>query len=373
MGTHMFDKNEVNTGRQPELDICKGIVAFLLATIHVYVECSTSEQLFHGLPYFFDSIVGGPWAAPMFIFAMGIGLAYTRKSSPGELAKRGAGLILVGFGLNVCRYLLPSLVGYAITGDRQMYLDRLPYLFFGNDLLQFAALGMLFMALLKRFDLSPLKIWFVALAVNLVATCFRGVFFSNMALNIFLGHFIGVDDGTEIVMADFPLFIWFLFYASGYLAGQYLRRLKDKKKFYLMASPVCLVLVTVIYIIQYEMGFGMMGGEGNNVFYHMTTIEVFLCIATMIGMLGVYYFILPYLPKPVMGLMEFLSRNVTGIYCIQWTLVWWSCDVFVYIIRGDKYLPSWQQLILGLCLSFATAALAQVWSKFKADRKQKGK
>ncbi len=367
----VFETTEVNTGRQKEVDLAKAVVIFFLATIHVYVECSTDDQLWVGLPYFFDSIVGGPWAAPMFLFSMGIGLTYTSKRSPKDIFLRGINILIVGFILNVCRFLIPSLVGYAITGDRAMYLDKLPYRFFGNDLLQFAALAMMLMALLQLLKLSPWKIFGVGLILSIVGVFLNDTYYDNVPLNIFLGHFIGIDDGTETVVSDFPLMLWFLIYAAGYVFGGYLRRAGDKKKFYKYVSAPCLIISIIVYVIEYNVGFGMMGGPGANVFYHLTTIEVFLCIATELGMLGLYYMITEHLPQKAMNMVTAVSRNVTIVYCIQWTLVIWAADVVIYIVRGSKYLGDWQSLALGLALSFASVILAEVWVRTKNRIKEK--
>lgn len=367
----ILDTNEVNTGRQKEIDLAKAVVIFFLATIHVYVECSTDLQLWGGLPYLFDSIVGGPWAAPMFIFSMGIGLAYTPKNTPRDLFLRGLNIALVGFLLNICRFLIPSLVGYAITGDGAMYLEDLPYKFFGNDLLQFAALAMLFMAFLKWLKLSPWKIFFVALAINIIAMFLNNLYFDNMVLNIFLGHFIGIDDGTETVVSDFPVMIWFLMYACGLVYGGILRRMKDKKRFYKYVSVPCLLVTIAVYIFQYVRGFGMMGGPGANVFYHLTTPEIFLCIGTEFGMLGIYYMITERVSDKVMDMITAVSRSVTIVYFIQWTLVMWVTNVLIYIAFGSKYLDSWKSLIVGLVLSFASVILAEQWVRFQKKRKEK--
>ena len=358
--------------RQPEVDMAKAILTFFLATIHVYVECSTDDQLWVGLPYFFDSILGGPWAAPMFIFSMGIGLAFTTKNKAEDLFMRGLHILFVGLMLNVCRFLIPSVVGFLITDNQEFYLTPLPYRFFGNDLLQFAGLAMLFMALLKALKLTPWKIFFVALAVNIAATFCNNMWFKSPALNVLLGHFIGIDDGTETVMSDFPVFIWFLLYASGLVFGGYLKTMKNKKKFYLCVSIPCFIITTIVYIIEYRMGFGMMGGPGANVFYHLTTPEVFLCIGTEFAMLGIYYFITTKMSKKALDAVERLARNVTVVYVIQWVLVWWAADVIIYIARGgNKYLSDFQSLILGLILSIASVVIAAVWRNLKNKSKIK--
>jgi len=269
------------------------------------------------------------------------------------------------------RFLVPSLLGFMITKDQAFYIDKLPYRFFGNDLLQFAGLAMIFMALLKYFKLTPWKIFGIGLVMNGVAWLLRGTWLDNIMVNILLGHFIGVDNGTELVMSDFPLLVWFLMYASGLVFGSYLKVMtpKAKKKFYMLVSLPCFIVTTAVYIIEYYMGFGMMGGPGANVFYHLTTPEVFLCIGTEFAMLGLCYFICSKCSKRVLDVIEKISRSVTVVYVIQWTLVWWVANVLIYIVRGSKYLPPLVSLGLGLVLSTASVVIAQFWMRFKKKRK----
>ena len=360
--------------RQPEVDMTKALVIFFLATIHAFVECSTDDALWHGLPYFFDSILGGPWAAPMFIFSMGIGLAFTTRNKAKDLFIRSINIFIVGLFLNVLRFLIPSLVGYAATHDAEFYLERLPYLFFGNDLLQFAALAMLLMSFMKFLKLTPWKIFFVALGINIIAMFFNDLWLDNMPLNVILGHFVGVNDpaGEEIVMSDFPLFIWFLMYASGLAFGDHIKHITtaQKETFYKWFSIPCFILSTSVYIFEYYNQFGMMGGPGANVFYHLTTPEMFLCICTEFAMLGACYYICKFLPAKVMGVIETISRAITSVYFAQWVLVWWTVNVFIYVIRGDKYLDSIPTLILGLILSVASVLIGVFYQKQLKKRKR---
>ena len=111
----MFSKEPVNTGRQGEIDFAKAVFVIQLAVIHMFVECTTDEGLYYGLPYFFDSITGGPFGAPMTIFAMGIGMNYSRRSEPKLLLKRGFATWMIGWLHNICKVLIPSIIGYAAT------------------------------------------------------------------------------------------------------------------------------------------------------------------------------------------------------------------------------------------------------------------
>ncbi len=109
----IFANEEVNIGRQRELDRAKCVLILCLAIVHFYIEATDPEifDVIGSVPYFWDSIVGGPFGAPVFIFAMGIGLQYSRSRDPKFLFKRGLSIGLVAIFLNVFRYLVPSLVG----------------------------------------------------------------------------------------------------------------------------------------------------------------------------------------------------------------------------------------------------------------------
>lgn len=369
-----FTKEPCNTGRQFELDVFRFILIYRLAIVHVFVDGSPPAALdVLGIPYYFDSVVGGVIGPTRFMIVMGIGLAYTRHGTPKEVFKRGVKIWIIGFLLNVFRYLIPSLIGYGISSDADKYITPLPYLFFGNDILQFAALAMMVMALLLYLKLTPGKIMAVALGLSVLGTVFRSVDVHNNALNIILGHFVGVEteSGDPFIYSDFPLLTWFIFYAFGYLFGYYYLRLKDKKRFYNTVSPICLVISVAFCVWEIMGGFGMMMGEGVNVFYHMTTPEAIICILACIGFLIIPFYLSKIIPEKLKKPIESVSRNVNSIYCIHWVLVWWTVDLLIFNLKGDPYIKPIPAYFLGLGLSIVSMLLAEVWTKFKKRLKRK--
>ncbi len=368
----VISKEACNKGRQFELDLLKFILIIRLAPVHVFIDSAQPGALdVLGIPYFYDSVLGGVIGPTRFMILMGVGLGYSRHGSAKEVFRRGIKIGIIGFLLNVFRFLIPSLVGFGITGDAERYLEPLPFLFFGNDILQFASLAMMLMALFLHFKLTPEKIFGVSLLMSLAGNFVRNVDFHSIPLNIIFGHFIGVEDKSEetFIFSDFPLIIWFLFYAFGYFLGKYYTHLKDKNKFYAIVSPICIIVSVVFIIWEIHGGFGMMMGEGVNVFYHMTTPEAFVCIMAFLGLLGIYNFISPYIPEKLHKPIEAVSRNVNSIYCIHWVLVWWTVDLAVYCIKGDTYLKYSYAFLIGYAITVVSIILAHFWSKFKAERK----
>ncbi len=359
----LFSQSPCNTSRQTEVDISKAVVACTLAAIHVFVLCSPDRVLdYFGVAYIFDSVLGGPMAAPLFMFSMGIGLAYSKDRSPKRLLKRGISLILMGYLLNICRYLIPSIVGYGISGEYSFYMNPLPFLFFGNDIWQFAGIAHIFMAFLLWLGMSETGTLNTGIILAALAMTMGDVNTRNDAANVILGHIVGVGDEGRIY-SDFPLFIWFAIYAGGYTFGYFLLRLKDKKRFYSIVTLPFLIISITVMVLEYRFEVGMMGGSGANVFYHMTLPEILVCFCFVIGLLGVNFFLSLRLSPGTIRIFEDISRSLMAVYFIQWILVWWSVNVIIYNILGYRYFDWPYGLLLGTVLGLISVVLGIWWTK----------
>ena len=87
----------MNKKRQLEIDIAKGLAIFFMFLVHCYENYGADSIQHQG---FFSHLVfflGGPLAAPVFMFCMGVGMVYTRKQSSKEFLKRGLSLFLIGY------------------------------------------------------------------------------------------------------------------------------------------------------------------------------------------------------------------------------------------------------------------------------------
>lgn len=367
----IMSQDPVNMRRQPELDIAKAIIVFFLAFIHCIIECTPEENLVSGIPFLFDSIIGGPLAAPMFMFAMGVGLVYTRNTSIKAVAMRGIKLELLGFVFNLCRYTIPSLIGYAITRDTAQYLEPLVYKTFCIDILQFAGLAMLLIAALRWLKVSDVLMFIIALGMSFVSLLFNGVDVNSVFGNIVLGFFIGTEDAAGMVYSDFPIMNWFIVPVVGYLFGKVLLHVKDKKKFYLMISPASLLLTILYFIngIRNEVG---MFGEGQNCYYHIIPSDVLISLLAVIGLLGVYYAIHKYIPAVVMKCMQDISKNMTYVYCIHWVIIGFVVNLGLYVIAGTQELSVSAILVMAFIISVVSILIAHIAAKKMKVRVKKG-
>ena len=365
----IFSRDEINTSRQWELDLARAVIIFCLALIHVTIECTTDEGLCSGIPYLFDTVIGGPFSAPMYMFVMGVGMCYTRRNTPKDHFIRGVKIFGVGYALNICRFLIPYSIGYFISGDYATYIEPLLYKVLCNDILTFAGLAMMLMALFIKLKLSNVVMLIIATVMCGFGTLLNGVDVRAPLGNIFLGYLIGTEDAAGMVLSDFPILNWMMFPICGYAFGAVLKHVKDKKLFYLTFSLPAIISAIIYFTlgIYFERG---MFGEGQNCYYHMIFSDVLASLCLTVGMIGVYYFILKIFRGKMFYVAWSISENITPIYFIHWVLVSFVVNLFMYVIRGTTLLTPWQVVALGTVISIASIVIAHYYTKWIGRRKQ---
>lgn len=362
----IFAKEEVNGERQFEIDIAKVVFVLMVAAVHLTIDCMTDEALEGGLPYVFDTIIGGPMIAPGLMFAMGACLVYSRKHEWNDIFHRGVFIFILGFVLNLCRYTIPDLIGYAISGDAARYLDSIWYQTFINDIFQFAGMALMTIALFIRFRLKDGVMIGIAFVFSVIGTFLNGIDLGSAPLNVAFGYLAGVEDAAGKVAAEFVYLNWLLMPVCGYVFGKLLKRIKDKDLFYRIAVPVCLLVAVPYYVLHIRNQIGMFG-LGEACYYHVTTPDVLICLVTAIGMYGIYYFIGKHLPEKVVGTACRIGTDMTAFYFIHWLFVSQIVYLGLYLIRGTQLLSMPQILLLAAAITIASIVLADLWiHKWKA-------
>ena len=355
----------VNRGRQLDIDIAKAEMVLMLPFIHCIIECTSDEGLCSGIPYLFDTIIGGPFSGPMYLFAMGMCLVYSHRQTPELWLRRGVTLLGVFYLSNTCRILIPYLIGYKISGDREHFLDPLFYRWLGNDVLLFAGLAIITIAVFRYLRLSNKAMFGIAALMTVSATLIGDLDTHSMFGNIFLGYFVGTDDATGYVVSDFPVLTWLIFPVAGYLFGKVHIRIRDKSAFYRIVSPIAILIPLVYFPIGIHYGWGMFG-EGQNCYYHMMIWDVAVCLFLDIGMLGVWHLLSQYMGNSIKGMLYEVSNNITAIYCIHWVFVRTITNVILYIKNGTQILPLWQTMLLGLVILIVSIFMAHYYKVVKA-------
>ena len=364
----ILSDREINTSRQWDLDLARAVLIFCLALVHVAIECTSEEGLCYGIPYILDTVIGGPLGAPMFMFVMGVGMAYTHRSRASHHFERGVKMFLLAYALNICRFVIPYLVGYTITGDQEYYLEMLPYKLFGNDIFTFAGLAMMLMALFVRLKLSRPVMLLIATVMCALGTLLNGVDLGSPFANIFVGYIMGTEDAAGMVHSYFPLLNWMIFPVFGYSFAYVLKRVKNKDLFYLCTSLPALIIAVVYFILGIQNEVGMFG-EGQNCYYHMIFPDVLASLCVTVAMIGVYYLILKFVPKKMLFVAWSMSENITAIYFVHWVLVSFVVNVWMYAARGTTLLSPGLVLALGTALEIASIIIAHFYTKWKGRYK----
>ena len=144
----------INPGRQFELDIAKTFAIFFMICVHVSHHMATMDySTYHGTPLrVIIELFAGPTAAPLFMFAMGVGTVYSSRRQPVNLIRRGIWIFVLGYILNFFRYGIYALAGGIIEGE---FMEETLYALTAQDILQFAGLALIVTGILYYFRRFP--------------------------------------------------------------------------------------------------------------------------------------------------------------------------------------------------------------------------
>ena len=356
----LFSDEKVNTGRQMELDIAKGLSIIFMVFINFLIlvgDFNHSISFIYNI--LFADVLGGPCPAPIFMFCMGVGIVYSRHSQWDTMIKRGCILYLTGILVNLFEYVLPFFTSGSLLGRWDLYHIYGGLIFFFCGVLTFAGLSFVLIGILKKFELSNKWLIIIALAMSLIGSLLRCVDFGTPVLNIFIGYFIG----TTTEYTAFPLFNWFIFPISGLIWGQYFIRVKNKAQFF-KYWPIFIILVIIYFGLSPTLwGKGLFSGRGI-LYYYMTTLDAILCIIYIHGVMGLCYYLAKYLPDRINKVFSTLSSNINRIYIGQSFFIPLTIIGLAYIFK-DILFTDLTCAIFSILILIVSTACAILYKKLR--------
>ena len=352
----LFSNEQVNRGRQVELDLAKCLAIFFMIFLHCYFATSYFEfDISSGLVRVVSQLFGGPFAAPVFMFAMGVGMVYSKNQEPAYLIKRGIKLLQLGFFVNIGEFFVPYFLAGNLLGDWEKFPIANGLLLFCIDILAFAGMAFILVGILKKLKLSAKGMVIVALVLSVIGSFARFHDFGSNVPNLIAGYFIGSAGG----FTAFPLFNWFVFPAFGILFGEYYLRCNNKEKL-LRFWPVGLVISVAYFVISWFLPHGFL--SETHLYYFMTTIDVVFCLMCIYGVIGFCYLVSKHLPDGAIRFFSKTSSNLNTLYVIQWFIIPITYVLIVYfnrdIVFGDLSL-----VIISLLEMAASTLLASGYKK----------
>ena len=165
-------------------DLARGLAIVFMIGVHVLWHWGAPDTWTSPIGLVI-SFLGGPTAAPVFMFLMGASLAFSSRSSFSSLAVRGLWLLWLGYLLNFLRGVIPAYLGLStglVTAD-QIAPFTLPWLATTVDVHHLAGLSLIAIATL-RLAARPSWIWLaIAAVIVLTGPVVRGLQFGTPLLD----------------------------------------------------------------------------------------------------------------------------------------------------------------------------------------------
>ena len=332
MELSLSDKN-VNSGRQFEVDAIKFLAIPFMICIHFYEQFGSFDHAVKVPDTFFRNAMefsGGPLAAPVFMFSMGIGMIYTHHDSPRDHIKRGWKLLLIGYLLNFFRQTLPQLIGLAMGIDSG--IDIIGGLLC-VDILPFAGMAFLTVGIMRKWKLSAIQICKTAFLMQAVGIWSTRFHLKPGVVQNLLGLIVPTGKWTS-----FPLTLWLVYPALGMIFGEVLIKCSDKNKMYRK-----LMICSAVFFAAFTAGLLYIGYDIRNIYalfndtyYHHSIIATLWITPIIIFALGTCYFISGKADNTKVGsFIRYCSVNLNTIYVIQWLIIAYSVAISI-LLGFDK-------------------------------------
>ncbi len=340
-----------NSGRQVEIDIAKGIAIIFMVLVH------TVEYFFNGSNAAANSVIeflGSPPAAPVFMFALGIGVVYSRNNSAEHLAMRGCQMFIMSYIYNLLVYALPYLIQFFRGGDEE-YLSTAIVEFSNVDILQFASLAFLTLAVIKKYNWKIQHMIAYVAVVSLAGEFIvNNVTFPENGMTYVLGLLVGSFEASF-----FPYCSWIIYPIAGYIFGTALRDCKDKNGFYISVAkysiPICTAMMA--YAAGAQIEFGQLQDEYQTAYYHMGIYGNICLLSFVFGWLSVCYLVSRIMPSGVVDYFKKLSSNITKIYVLQYVMIIYT---YVFIANEESNAGIIEVLLISTIIFIVSERIARL-------------
>lgn len=329
-------ENKIYKKRLLHLDFARAIAVLFMFTQH----CMIIHDIYAGETTLLGQIFivsGTAPAAPIFLLIMGIFI----KQSNAPLKKnivRGLKIFLLGYILNIFRFVIPLLIA-KLSGETLQSDESILSMFLSVDIFQLAGLAFIITSVLKRVSDNKFILPAIILIILLISPLLWGV----MENYFFLQPLWGSSGNVY-----FPLFPWLIYPLLGLYQSNFFYKINEKKRIVRsIIVGISAIIISVLTLDYFTIGDYYRSG-----------------LAVHIGIIGFIFLWIPLCYGIVQLFNEgsklskaytFFSKNVTSIYFIQWILFGWSILIF-----GYNSMPDWQAAIVGFIVLLTTILLVKL-------------
>ena len=349
----IFSKEDVNTGHQPEFDYIKTLGVLMIVVSHLYIEFSIGYLLI------ILQDLGIIITAASLMFPMGVGMKYSRHHEIKSYAIRGITLLTLAQYFNLLRDCLPNLIAWWATG-KDNFISR-ALLVMRGDILTFAGLSHLFIALMKKMKLSDVSILIIGIIMNFIAyPLFKIMKFpSNFLLSQFLGYFVMTDAESY-----FPLFGYFIYVAFGNWIGGIYKKICNKDKFYNRIFIICFPIVIIYHYFRKTNKIPLLPEYNSYEHYSLSPgPDAIHRLMSHMALLAIFYKIDKILGKTPYFIIH-CGKYLNQYYMISY-IITMQLNIFLKAFGGDKYTSEIKNIdLLVVIISFSCRILIDMNDKY---------
>ena len=310
----------VSQERVRGFDLARGLAVLFMILVHVLWHWGAPETWSTPIGVAI-SFLGGPTAAPVFMFLMGASLAFSSRSSFRSLLARGLWLVFLGYLLNVLRGVIPAEIGLAtgvVSADQIAPFDAW-WLLTSVDIHHMAGLSLIAIAAL-RLGTRPGSIWLaLAGALALAAPWLRTITFGTPLLDLPLTPILG--SAPNVFYAVVP---WLVYPLTGAVFGTIVARAPDRRAIFRRAGLVGLGLCVA--------GVGLIAVEQPSFDVQTYWREPPSFIVGILGIVLVWLAICDIATRRAwidrrLGVVYGWSSRVIAMYFSHWIIVGWGIGV----------------------------------------------
>lgn len=346
--------------RLQNLDLLKAISLVFMSLCHIVIRIASHTEGYEDDFVFVlaDDIFGSYLGvAHAFMFAMGVGVIFSRNQSPTHLIKRGICLLLLSYILNFFRYGIYAIGLSIIEGE---FISDTVLALTCHDILDFAGLALIVTGLFRLLKLKTIHILLIGIILSIIGGPLAFVLHYDWTFNYFMGFFITTTKDESC----FVFFNWYIFVCVGLMFGELLKKTNNKDKLYRYILIASSVILTIYITLTSIFGFYFLTKE--NWYYACSFLEDIGFLSIDFFLLSMFHFLLR--KKDINKEYWFtkVCKNITPIYFIHWCIIGFIDSIFCYLLEIE--FPYYLLFILGIVVLITSIFLSDLLCMIKKKK-----
>ena len=341
--------------RIKSLDLARGFVVLLIAPVHSMLMFS-NQTVWNSLPGKLFAFIAEWHGAQVFMLLMGISITIKNPQPLQVILKRSGILFVAAWLLNIFKFVIPycfHLLPLNLLNELNIDTVDHPFihLLLIGDILHFAAIAFFLCSILYRQNgYGKIALW-TSIAICFISPLFYDATSNNGFVNWMIQLFC---DQPPITF--FPVLPWIIYPLLGLWIGSELKKEKPAFGFDSFWLPGVLLII-VVGLIKYFLHDHVISS-----FYRTMPLDTMLHVGAVFIFLSVWHWISCNVKSNVFfKLFTYCSRHITGIYILQWILIFWALPVF-----GFRDLGFLESLTAMLIMSMLTLTFSLLISLIRA-------